>query len=365
MRAALWTALLALLVGCGGGGGGEAPAAPAPAPAPRPAPAPNAEREVLPTATDAGIRSALEPHRVRVPSPGATAKGRLFVFLPGTGATPALYRGILRVGADRGYHAIGLNYPNAEAVGVLCLNSVDADCHGKVRNEVINGVDTSALVAVSPTESLLNRLTKLLQWLHAQSPGEGWGAFVLPSGALDWSRITVAGHSQGGGHAAWIAQQVAVAACGVLRIAGRLGHAQRSTGRLADARCLGHAQRPPVGFHSRGRPHGDPEHRHAGVVRAGTAGYANAHRRTAGTMGRQPAVADAPGPRGGAGRHFAGVPRRACGRCGHALAGGRHARLHRGVGRARVPRLKRPAVRPTHVRAAFVAISTCPYKKPS
>ncbi|MFN8850822.1 MAG: BPSS1187 family protein [Inhella sp.] len=210
LRSFIGTWLLAWLTACGGGGGGTPATAPAPTPVPAPAPTPSVEREVLPSLTDAGIRTALEPHRVRAPSPGTTAKGRLLVFLPGTGATPALYRAILRVGADRGYHAIGLNYPNADAVGVLCLNSLDADCHGKVRNEVINGVDSSPLVTVTPTESLLNRLTQLLRWLNTQAPGEGWGGFLLPGGALDWSRITVAGHSQGGGHAAWLAQQFLV-----------------------------------------------------------------------------------------------------------------------------------------------------------
>jgi hypothetical protein len=210
LRTFLSTCLLAWLAACGGGGAGTPAAAPAPTPVPAPTPTPSLEREVLPSATDVSIRTALEPHRVRAPSPGITAKGRLLVFLPGTGATPALYRTILRVGADRGYHAIGLNYPNADAVGVLCLNSLDPDCHGKVRNEVINGVDSSPLVAITPTESLLNRLTQLVRWLNTQTPGEGWGGFLLPSGALDWSRITVAGHSQGGGHAAWLAQQFLV-----------------------------------------------------------------------------------------------------------------------------------------------------------
>lgn len=206
MRAVLSAVCFALLVGCGGGGSSTTE----PLPNPPPVPPSTVEREVLPADTDPGIRTALSPHRVRAPNMASAPKGRLFVFLPGTGATPAAYLQILRVGAERGYHAVGLSYPNAEAVGVLCLQSLDADCHGKVRNEVMTGTDASPLVAVPTTESVLHRLTKLLLWLHAQSPAEGWGGFLRPNGEPDWSRITVAGHSQGGGHAAWMAQQVAV-----------------------------------------------------------------------------------------------------------------------------------------------------------
>ncbi len=41
-------------------------------------------------------------------------------------------------------------------------------------------------------------------------PGDGWGAY-LANGAPDWSRIAVAGHSQGGGMAAFLAKRTKVA----------------------------------------------------------------------------------------------------------------------------------------------------------
>jgi hypothetical protein len=158
------------------------------------------ERQVTPSATDAAITTADEPHVAINPAPSVAATGRLFVFLPGTGALPSQYRMILRVGAARGYHAIGLNYPNPTAVGVLCAADTDADCFWNVRSEVISGTNTSALLDVSTANSIVNRVQKLVAYLDRQFPTEGWGQY-LAGGAIDWSRIVISGHSQGGGHA--------------------------------------------------------------------------------------------------------------------------------------------------------------------
>jgi hypothetical protein len=223
MRFTAWAglALASVLAACGGGSvvsvQGVAPAG-SPAgnpslvvvsPPPTPAAPAMVEREIAPAATDPAIRTALEPHFAINPAPAATARGRLFVFLPGTGATPAVYRLIVRSAAARGLHAVGLNYPNEQAVGVLCNASPEPDCHGQVRGEVLTGEDLSPLVSVTAAESIANRLARLLTTLHAQFPAEGWGQY-LAGGEPDWSRIRVAGHSQGGGHAAYIAKRKSV-----------------------------------------------------------------------------------------------------------------------------------------------------------
>ena len=158
------------------------------------------ERQVTPSATDAAINTADEPHVAINPSPSVTAAGRLFVFLPGTGALPAQYRMILRVGAAHGYHAIGLNYANPTAVGVLCADDTDAECFWDVRREVISGTNTSALLDVSPANSIESRLQRLVAFLDRQYPTEGWGQY-LTSGSIVWSKVVISGHSQGGGHA--------------------------------------------------------------------------------------------------------------------------------------------------------------------
>jgi hypothetical protein len=118
---------------------------------------------------------------------------------------PRFYREIVRTGASRGYHAVGLAYPNDEAIGTLCATSTDPDCAGKGRREVILGDNGSPVVAVDRANSIENRLVALLNFLNTSFPGEGWGQY-LTGGLPNWSLITVAGHSQGGGHAGYLAK---------------------------------------------------------------------------------------------------------------------------------------------------------------
>jgi cyclophilin family peptidyl-prolyl cis-trans isomerase len=165
----------------------------------------SSERAVAPAATDVAINLALDAHFAINPSPSVAAARKLFVFLPGTGAVAQNYRLILRAGAARGYHAIGLNYPNEEAIGSLCNDDADVDCHGKAREEVVTGVNLSTKVDVNRANSIVNRLLKLLTYLDARFPTEGWGQFIV-AGQPAWQKITMAGHSQGGGHAALMAK---------------------------------------------------------------------------------------------------------------------------------------------------------------
>lgn len=189
------------LAACGGGDNNESSNPPSP-------PA-STERDIRPEATDPAITTDLEVHIAINPSPSVTAKQKLVVMLPGTGAVPSQYRLILRSGAARGYHTVGLNYPNGQAVGTECLIDNDDDCHGKLRRETIQGTDVSPHINVNVGNSLTNRLRKLISYLHTLAPDEGWNRFLV-NGEPDWSRITVAGHSQGGGHAGYLTKLVSL-----------------------------------------------------------------------------------------------------------------------------------------------------------
>lgn len=198
------------LAGCSGGGGGGGgsspptqPPAPPPPPPPPPPPAASVERELSPTTANAAVATNTSAHFVVTPNPAVTAQNRLFVMLPGTGGIPRFYREIVRTGASRGYHAIGLTYLNDTAVGDLCAPSSDPDCAGKARREILTGADLSPVVSVNRDGSIVGRLEDLIRYLDRTFPTEGWGQ-LLVSGQLNWSRITVAGHSQGAGHAAYL-----------------------------------------------------------------------------------------------------------------------------------------------------------------
>jgi hypothetical protein len=134
-----------------------------------------------------------------------TANGRLFLFLPGTGSDPSQVPALLKEGALRGYHVIGLEYPNQDAVNSLCnsAGNTDLDCFGNIRKEIITGQDLSSLVSVDPQNSIEGRLKSLLEYLIATRSGEGWDNYFV-AGLIQWNLISVGGHSQGGGHAALI-----------------------------------------------------------------------------------------------------------------------------------------------------------------
>lgn len=163
----------------------------------------------MPSTTDPDINTANDPHVAVNPVPTVPAKGKLFVFLPGTGGVPTMQQLVLGTAASRGYHAIGLAYPNPTAVGVLCADDADAECFWDVRREVITGINTSLRLQVTPANAIINRLEKLLQYLDTRFPSERWGPF-LNSGRIDWSKVTLAGHSQGGGHVGVLAKLVAL-----------------------------------------------------------------------------------------------------------------------------------------------------------
>jgi hypothetical protein len=132
------------------------------------------------------------------------SNGKLFVFMPGIAPPaprPRSYQLVQQEAARLGYHVIGLMYQNSFGMG--CAGSADPDCLGNARLESIDGVDRSSVVDVSRANSIDNRLTKLLLYLDAQFPGEGWSRFLY-KGEPKWSQIALGGHSAGAAQAALI-----------------------------------------------------------------------------------------------------------------------------------------------------------------
>lgn len=161
---------------------------------------------VAPQATDPQIDRSLENHYLAINS-SVTPKNQLFLFFAGTGGLPFNYQEINNTAADLGFHTIALNYPNDEAVNELCgAPNTDLDCCGNVRLEIKDGTDRTALVNVNRPNSIENRLLKLLIYLRQQRPGENWEQFLINESTVNWTKIVVSGHSQGGGHAGIIAR---------------------------------------------------------------------------------------------------------------------------------------------------------------
>lgn len=151
----------------------------------------------------------------------------LVVFLGGTGSTPANYRELTAAVGAMGHAVINLRYPNADAVGMRCLG--DDRCFGQARGVAVfgTGVEPAPGVGpfacdgleVQPGDSIVGRLVGLLA---TQIPGAKAASFLradptspyvadgVGPAMPDWERTIVAGHSQGGGHAAFLATHVLV-----------------------------------------------------------------------------------------------------------------------------------------------------------
>lgn len=153
---------------------------------------------VKPSSTDPLINAWDEVHAV-CPPDTATLRNELFIWFPGTNGHPS-FSAILLWAQSLGFHAIGLNYPNNGSVASKCVNSNDTDlnCHWKLRNETVFGINYSPHVNISHSNSIVNRIHKLLIYMSKNYPAQGWEQFI---GQKTINKIVTAGSSQGSGYA--------------------------------------------------------------------------------------------------------------------------------------------------------------------
>jgi hypothetical protein len=180
---------------------------------------PAARDTIAANVNDPGILTTRGPNLVYMPD-SARRVGKLLVFLPSGGAVnfPTEFEWVGDEGARLGYHTIVLAYRNEVGIAAAppagCGNDPDpasapSKCAFNARMELFDGRGESTVVAVDRANSIENRLTKVLQHLAAQYPGENWSDFLDPSGtgpAPRWSEIVIAGHSLGSGQAMLIGQ---------------------------------------------------------------------------------------------------------------------------------------------------------------
>jgi hypothetical protein len=164
---------------------------------------------VLPSQTDNAIDTYTNPgdeHYVYV-NDSAKKLNKLFLFLPGTNGRGKNAKFVVPYAAAVGYHAISLTYCADLALAMICKKSSDSSCFANGRQELIFGDDVSKAWTVNKANSIVNRLQKLLLYLAATYPNDNWKQFLTADNDINWQKICVAGQSQGGGHAAYIAQQ--------------------------------------------------------------------------------------------------------------------------------------------------------------
>ncbi|HWF63214.1 MAG TPA: hypothetical protein VN685_01235 [Rhizomicrobium sp.] len=166
------------------------------------------DEAILPSETDREIRTF--DFRQYIYRPRGNVRNQLAIMLPGTNGEG---RGLLRVcvnAAVMGYHVIIPMYPNDVAAAV-CRNDEDPDAFEKFRLAIIEGGTSPYLKeGIARSESIENRIVKLLRYLGSRHSDQGWGQYLRGDNIV-WEKIAIGGGSQGGGHAALIATKYPVA----------------------------------------------------------------------------------------------------------------------------------------------------------
>jgi hypothetical protein len=184
-----------------------------------------AEQRLLipPRLTDDRLAEAEPPHLVIYERDAQNAP--LLVWLPGTGGKPApgpqLFYGTV---LQQGYRLVALSYLDAPAVSQVCTAATLAAqpaCAEQMRQQRVWGQPQSGLVADRPEDAIVPRLTRLLQFLVRSDAAGHWEPY-LDGDEPRWDRIVLAGQSQGGGMAAFMAQTRRVA--GVIMFSGGWDH---------------------------------------------------------------------------------------------------------------------------------------------
>lgn len=197
---------------------------------------------VAPHDTDARLAEGESQHAVRYDP--ALADAPLLVWLPGTGGQSArgpreLFDTVLR----QGHRLISLSYLNTPAVSQVCVGPrlrERPDCAQRMRQQRVWGEPQTGLISDRPEDAIVPRLTQLLRHLEREDAAGQWAQY-LDGEAPRWSRIVLAGQSQGGGMAAFLAQTRAVA--GVISFSGGW---DRASGRDEIAGWYGRASQTPA-----------------------------------------------------------------------------------------------------------------------
>ena len=132
-----------------------------------------------------------------------TNLNKLFLFIGGTGSNTKQYATISNFAGNLGYDVINLSYPNTVAVASLA-NSSDSLAFNKYRQEVCYGTTLSVDVSVDTLNSIYYRTLELINYLNTIYPTQNWSQYLINPTTLDWTKIAVGGHSQGGGHACYL-----------------------------------------------------------------------------------------------------------------------------------------------------------------
>ncbi|MBL8682478.1 MAG: hypothetical protein JNK05_25145 [Myxococcales bacterium] len=150
-------------------------------------------------------RGPLGSHWFCRPRDPARWNGRLVVHVVGTWSDPANDHRFPEQACALGFVAIAPMYENRDPARETCLE--DGPCYEAHRREIVDGVEGApAPVDVDRPNSLRNRIATLLARL-AEADGAPWPTVRDRIAGGDWRTTVVSGHSQGSGHALYLARE--------------------------------------------------------------------------------------------------------------------------------------------------------------
>jgi hypothetical protein len=149
--------------------------------------------------------------------PAGTAQNALVLYINSSLSSPAMQiadpqKNFYNAAAQAGYHVLSVAYRSTSVVGSLCAGQ--PACFGPTRRTLVLGsfsTGASSTVAdIRADEGIVQRAEAALRLLAAAKPGGGWAQYLTNLSDPDvtkhitWGSVIASGHSQGGGHAAYL-----------------------------------------------------------------------------------------------------------------------------------------------------------------
>lgn len=146
----------------------------------------------------------------------AIKNNKVLLWLTGTGgSTDHFPENFFKTALDQGYRIIALSFMSTPGVSQVCkgdyLNQ-NVDCAAEFRRKRIYGDQAFLPIPDQYQDAIIPRLTKLLQYLSKNDKEGEWSQYLNQNKDKPvWSKIAIAGQSQGEGMAEFIAQHESAA----------------------------------------------------------------------------------------------------------------------------------------------------------
>lgn len=137
---------------------------------------------------------------------GVAHNDKLLLYLVGTTDSPTQYIEFPRRACALGYAAVSIAYHNEVDGRSTC--TTNTNCYESFRREIVYGMDLLPdPIRVNQTNSILGRFLGVLTTLEQRELYfPPWRTIHQRVAARDFTKVAVAGHSQGSGHALLIAR---------------------------------------------------------------------------------------------------------------------------------------------------------------